>query len=240
MTIYGYALLPGTEFYDRRHEYQIETERIEPSADVAADYVVGTFSCPRAEMLEGYALVAAHAILNTGKVIPLTSRYLALRKAFPVAPMLKVVLGAWLETDGAATGHSTESDGLGLFAARLDLWRSLVSRRKMAFKVIRRTVAAYVGAHTGSAEWGVRVSQLLDLDEARCSEPDTWTIRQVRFQFRARRVLEALARMELPDDELFVSGAEMVDRTFLDALAARSSHGNGGGRAADEARGGRS
>ena len=58
INIFAYVLLPGTEFFERRDEYDIRTQHLSPCDGGRGDYVVSTFVL-RADGVEGYVLCAA-------------------------------------------------------------------------------------------------------------------------------------------------------------------------------------
>ena len=54
INIFGYTLLPGTEFYDKREEYQIKTLPVAGYGKAKGEYVVGCMSFSTEEGVEGY------------------------------------------------------------------------------------------------------------------------------------------------------------------------------------------
>mgnify|MGYP003403494457 CR=1 FL=1 len=84
INIFGYTLLPGTEFYERREEYRIETLPVAGYGKAHGEYVVGCHTFARAEGEEGYFLITAHVILLSGYVLTHTARWLTLATDVPV------------------------------------------------------------------------------------------------------------------------------------------------------------
>jgi len=85
INIFGYTLLPGTEFFERREEYRIEAIPVAGYGKAKGEYVVGCHSFSRAEGEEGYFLISAHILLVHGHIMPLTTRFMALKNALPVS-----------------------------------------------------------------------------------------------------------------------------------------------------------
>ena len=92
INIFGYTLLPGTEFYRRREEYQIEAIPVAGYGKAKGEYVVGCHSFDRDQGEEGYFLISAHILLVHGHIMPLTTRLLALRGEVPVSPLFRDIL----------------------------------------------------------------------------------------------------------------------------------------------------
>ncbi len=84
INIFGYTLLPGTEFHERREEYRIETLPVAGYGKAHGEYVVGCHTFGRAEGEEGYFLITAHVILLSGHVLAYTARWLTLATDVPV------------------------------------------------------------------------------------------------------------------------------------------------------------
>ena len=89
INIFGYTLLPGTEFFARRDEYRIEAIPVAGYGKAKGEYVVGCHSFGRDEGEEGYFLITAHILLVHGYIMPLTTRLLALERQVPVSPLLQ-------------------------------------------------------------------------------------------------------------------------------------------------------
>ncbi len=89
INIFGYTLLPGTEFFDRREEYRLETIPVAGYGKAKGEYVVGCHTFTREQGEEGYFLIAAYIILSRGQLMPLTARHLAFSERLPVAAMLR-------------------------------------------------------------------------------------------------------------------------------------------------------
>jgi hypothetical protein len=90
--IFGYTLLPGTEFFDRRDEYRIEALPVAGYGKARGEYVVGCHSFTRDEGEEGYFLITACVVLVRGQILPLTARFLALDGRLRVGRLLHGVL----------------------------------------------------------------------------------------------------------------------------------------------------
>jgi tRNA A37 methylthiotransferase MiaB len=88
VNIFTYNLLPGTEFYEKRHEYRIETVPVAGYGRAKGEYVIGCHTFSVEEGLEGYFLIAAHMVLVHGTLLPFTIRYLALEASIPASPLM--------------------------------------------------------------------------------------------------------------------------------------------------------
>jgi radical SAM superfamily enzyme YgiQ (UPF0313 family) len=200
INIFGYTLLPGTEFYELRDRYRLETVPVAGYGKAKGEYVVGCHSFTRDEGEEGYFLSTAYIVLARGQLIPLASRYLALTERVPVAAMLRQILRALLVEYGI-----DDSDRMDVYERRSEIYVELLSDPERAFTTIRREMAAWLRRHDGGDLVDV-IDRLLDLDRALC--PIVGASRSVysQLKFPAQEVERALAAMEKPGDELLAGG----------------------------------
>ena len=66
LNIFAYTLLPGTEFYEKREEYRIETIPVAGYGKAKGEYVVACHSFDREQGLQGYLLITAHMLFAHG------------------------------------------------------------------------------------------------------------------------------------------------------------------------------
>jgi hypothetical protein len=205
LNIFGYALLPGTEFFDRRDEYRLETIPIAGYGKAKGEYVVGCHTFSRDEGEEGYALITAYLVLCRGHMLAHTTRYLALTGRVPVAPMLRAVMRALLEEFGCDTDRMTA------YERRADNYVTMLSERDRAYATIRRVVSTWLAQHE-AVDLHAQVLSVVDLDYAlapRVGDPCTLLL---SFDFAADEIDRLLESMDLPTVELFdsVRGVELA------------------------------
>ncbi len=205
--IFGYTLLPGTEFYDRRDEYEIETRPVAGYGKAKGEYVVGCMSFSVEEGLEGYFLVAAHIVASRGYIMPMTLRYLALQGSAPVAGLMRAVLHGLCEEYGPDIPGLPGADAMAVYELRCELFVAALTHRDRTYACVERIAKHWIDEHVENnveaAALQHKVMQLLQLDRA--FAPRTGESRELvaRFDFDANRVLDELEGMELPGPELF-------------------------------------
>ena len=202
-TIYPYAMLPGTELFERREEYEIETEELAPYGLARAPYIVSCKTFDRAEGLVGYMLITACILLYRGAIIPLTLRYIALRGEISMSRVLKAafeeVLHKFTERSPLMRGEAATA----VFERREFLYRWILQNRGETFEAIRYGVSRVLENFADEEELQI-VSKLLSLDEAMCPRKSGGPAKErVSFQFAASKIVGCLDRMKLPDPKLF-------------------------------------
>jgi radical SAM superfamily enzyme YgiQ (UPF0313 family) len=70
INIFGYTLLPGTEFYEKRDEYELATVPVAGYGKAKGEYVVGCHTFNRDEGEEGYFLITSYAISRSANAYP--------------------------------------------------------------------------------------------------------------------------------------------------------------------------
>jgi radical SAM superfamily enzyme YgiQ (UPF0313 family) len=195
-SLYGYTLLPGTTFYERREELQLETVQLREVGNWTLDYVVASSSCPRSEGLRGYFLITAHIVLNRGNIIPLVSRFLAIDGRVSVSAVLEEVLANILQQPEFSTLDA--SDGLQVYAARDTLYRQLVGAT-VGFRTIRRCVLAALARLGAATDLVEDVTRILALDEALVPRSEGPRESQHHLDFDGREVYESLRHMRRPE-----------------------------------------
>jgi radical SAM superfamily enzyme YgiQ (UPF0313 family) len=206
INIFGYTLLPGTEFFARRDEYKIETIPVAGYGKAKGEYVIGCHTFDRNEGTEGYFLITGHIMLVRGYVMPLTARLLALSGGVPVSPLLRAVLRAIARAFAHLVPGLDAEDRMAVYEQRSELYLAALHNFEQAFAIVQQTVLAWVDEHNVSPELRAQVQATLALDEAFC--PRVGKARSIArtFDFDAALVEHHLMRMELPPPSAFVRG----------------------------------
>jgi hypothetical protein len=204
INIFGYTLLPGTEFYARRDEYRIEAIPVAGYGKAKGEYVVGCHSFSRDEGEEGYFLITAHILLIHGHIMPLLTRYLALQGEVPVSPLLRTLLRALLATYAGDIHDLDPGDRMAVYERRNELYLHALARRERSYQVLAEAMAGFCRDHGAEPTVALR---LLQLDAALC--PRTGEERRISadFDFDAAAVERHLAAMELPEPRLLTGGS---------------------------------
>ena len=207
INIFGYTLLPGTEFYGKREEYQIETLPVAGYGKAKGEYVVGCMSFPIEEGLEGYFLITAHLLMSRGYMMPLTLRYLALSEAVPVAGMMRSMLHALCVEFSEEIPGLNAADKMGVYEFREELFVTSFTYPERTYQCVQRVALQWIEDHMDNnvqaAKLKHRVTQLLELDQA--FAPHTGATRDItaHFNFDADKVMDTLEGMDLPAAALF-------------------------------------
>lgn len=198
INIFGYTLLPGTEFYQRRDEYQIEAVPVAGYGKAKGEYVVACHTFSRDEGLDGYFLIAAHMILMHGHMMPLTIRFLAMQQNLPATPLLRVLLKRLLSEFALQS-----EDKLGVYEGRAAIYLRLIAERERSFKVIRAALVDWCEQHQADPHLIDRALKVLSLDAAICPRTGKQSRENVEFEFDAASVVSALEKLNLPIDACF-------------------------------------
>jgi hypothetical protein len=195
INIFGYTLLPGTEFYKRRDEYRIEAIPVAGYGKAKGEYVVGCHSFTRDEGEEGYFLITAHILLIHGHIMPLTTRLLALRGSVPVSPLLREILRGLIEVLKPQLENMGLDTRMDIYEQRDRIYLASLNQPELLYltaaEIIQRHHVSH-GSDSGPA------LQALQLDEALCPRSGTEHLLRTSFSFDAHSVQRALAAMELP------------------------------------------
>ena len=202
INIFGYTLLPGTEFHERREEYRIETLPVAGYGKAHGEYVVGCHTFGRAEGEEGYFLITAHVILLSGYVLAHTARYLALATDVPVGRMLRVVLDALLQAFAAQLPGLDAADRMRVYESRARIYLTVLADPARAQAAIRAAVTGFVARRLDPSALR-HVEGLLALDAALCPRHGEAVEFERTLDFDARALLAALRAMRLPATEVF-------------------------------------
>ncbi len=215
INIFGYTLLPGTEFYGKREEYQIETLPVAGYGKAKGEYVVGCMSFPIEEGLEGYFLITAHMLMSRGYMMPLTLRYLALSEVVPVAGMMRSMLHALCSEFSQEIQGLDASDKMGVYEYREELFVTSFTYPDRTYTCLKRVAIQWINDHMDNAVEMTsvqnRVTQLLAVDQA--FAPHTGATRDVTayFSFDANKIIDTLECMELPSPDSFDNQPTEID-----------------------------
>jgi hypothetical protein len=205
INIFAYTLLPGTEFYDKRGEYRLETLPVAGYGKAKGEYVVGCHTFPRAEGEEGYVLVGSHVMFSRGHVFPHTLRLLAIDRRASVSALVRRVARALMVEFAAELPEVPLHERMSVYEHRAALYLAFLAAPERMWPVIRRTVEAHL-AEAGASDLWPHAARVLALDEAFCPRTGPTRTVHAHFDFAADRVLEALGEMEPPAAEAFASG----------------------------------
>jgi radical SAM superfamily enzyme YgiQ (UPF0313 family) len=202
INIFAYTLLPGTEFFERRDEYRLETLEVAGYGKAKGEYVVGCHTFSREEGEEGYFLVAAHVMLSRGHVVPLTLRLLALDGRVSVSALLRAMLRALNDEFGIEAPPGSPSERMAAYENRAPSYVAFLAEPDRAFDVIRRTVFARLAA-CGALDLAGAADATLRIDQALCPRVGPTRTVTFEFPFDAYRVIESLGRMKMPAPACF-------------------------------------
>lgn len=203
LNIFGYTLLPGTEFYRRREEYQIDAIPVAGYGKAKGEYVVGCHTFDRNEGIEGYFLITAHIILSHGHLIPLTTRLLALQGDIPVSPLLRHILRAVIDAFQAGLPDYDFTDRMLSYEHRDIIYLHILKHFEACYEVIETAIFEWLTQHHASPELIDHVSKTLQLDQAFCPRYGEKQILKYHFEFNAAAISEALNAMQLPATKHF-------------------------------------
>ena len=195
INIFGYTLLPGTEFYRRREEYKIEAIPVAGYGKAKGEYVVACHSFSRDQGEEGYFLISAHILMVHGHILPLTTRLLALRGEVPVSPLLRDCLRAIITHFGNKLGDIDPSDRMSVYEGRNSIYLLALTHLQELYEILFEVV------HRHHIERGLNPTQalqILALDRALCPRTGSPQTLHCEFDFDARSAADALSSMELP------------------------------------------
>ncbi len=193
--IFGYTLLPGTEFFDRRDEYAIEALPVAGYGKAKGEYVVGCSTFTRDEGEEGYFLITACVILVRGQIMPLTARFLALDGRIRVGRLLRRVLRD-LAAELAGDMPGVPEDRMATYEQRAPFYLRLIATLERTYVIVARSIVAHLGSE--APDLIDPVLKVLELDRAHCPRRGATRCETYGFTFAADRVLHHLGRMQLP------------------------------------------
>lgn len=203
VNIFAYTLLPGTEFFERRHEYRIETVPVRGYGKAHGEYVVGCHTFSRSEGELGHFLVTAHASLVRGQIMPRVLRYLAMLERGSVSAMMRWVYEGLVRDLGVCASAQGEIDRLAVYEHRCEVYQQLLLDPQRTYGVIEARLGDWLTG-AGMGDLLPTAKSLLALDRAFCPRAGESHTSDERFDFAADAVELAISRMELPAAEHFV------------------------------------
>jgi hypothetical protein len=208
INIFGYTLLPGTEFYRRREEYQIEAIPVAGYGKAKGEYVVGCHSFTRDQGEEGYFLISAHILLVHGHIMPLTTRLLALSAQVPVSPLFRDILRSLLQRLQRELPGLDSDDRMGVYEERNRIYLAALAQPDLLYQTIAVALEKQHLAHGVDPRPALRV---LQLDKALCPRSGSEHAMRQDFDFPAHATFRALSAMELPGEAAQYDGGETLE-----------------------------
>ena len=196
INIFGYTLLPGTEFYRRREEYQIEALPVAGYGKAKGEYVVGCHTFSRDEGEEGYFLISSHILLVHGHIMPLTTRLLALRGHLAVSALFRKILRRLLQVLGEEFPTIDPGDRMSVYEQRDAVYLAAIRNEGRVYEAI----AAELGeAFGGDADGLAEALRILELDRALCPRTGSERFFNAAFDYDVQEAHDRLSAMEAPE-----------------------------------------
>lgn len=195
INIFGYTLLPGTEFYRRREEYKIEAIPVAGYGKAKGEYVVACHSFNRHQGEEGYFLISAHILMVHGHIMPLTTRLLALRAEVAVSPFFRDCLRAIISHFRDRIEGIDLADRMSIYEGRNTIYLLALAHREELFEILFDVVQKH---HKALNLDPTPALQTLALDAALCPRTGGEQTLHCHFDFDASATFHALSAMELP------------------------------------------
>ncbi|HKP62711.1 MAG TPA: radical SAM protein [Polyangiales bacterium] len=205
INIFGYTLLPGTEFFEKRDEYAIKTIPVAGYGKAKGEYVIGCHTFSEDEGIEGYFLISGHIMLIRGYIMPLTARYLALSKAAPVSALFRAALRAVADEFTASLPELDLRDRMQVYEHRDQLYLAALDAPARLYATLHRTLSEWLVQHNVPQAQIAQALCVLELDQAFCPRVGVAVRTEERFAFDAANVAYHLNRMELPTPEAFAA-----------------------------------
>jgi hypothetical protein len=204
INIFGYTLLPGTEFYEKREQYKIEAIPVAGYGKAKGEYVVGCHTFSRDEGIEGYFLITAHMILIHGYVMPLVTRLLAMQQGVPATPLLRLTLRALLDEYHDDIEAIDTNDRMAVYEGRAQLYLMFMNDLDRSFDCIERALREWLQQHQVDTAVFDKAINILHLDKACCPRQGKAHLLQQEFSFNADSAARKLMSMELPTTDDFI------------------------------------
>ncbi len=213
INIFGYTLLPGTEFYRKRQEYKIQTLPVAGYGKAKGEYVIGCHTFSRDEGIEGYFLISAHIILIHGHVIPLTTRYLALSEGSPTSPLLRAILRDLIQCFKDELQQIDFSSRMDIYENRDLLYVAIMQQQSRTYRTIKQTLETWFKQHNTHKDIVRSALEALSLDQALSPRVGNKSTTNFSFMFHASRVLQQLQMMQEPKITDFKPQGEVLTIT---------------------------
>jgi len=203
INIFGYTLLPGTEFFEKRDEYKIDSIPVAGYGKAKGEYVVGCHTFGRDEGIEGYFLISGHIMLIRGYIMPLTARYLSLRKGVPVSALFRSALRAVAETFQPELPLLDLQDRMSVYENRDQLYTTALAQPDLLYRALEASLTDWLTRHGADHAFMDEARKVLELDAAFCPRVGRAHVVEHSFGFAADQVAHYLNRMELPSETCF-------------------------------------
>lgn len=207
INIFGYTLLPGTEFYEKRDLYHIKTVPVAGYGKARGEYVIGCHTFDETEGREGYFLITAHILLIHGCIMPLVTRFLALQGEIPVSPLLRHVLRALVNACFAGNNEASFDldDPLAIYEHRAELFVRALLDIEGCYRVVQQALCDWLSQHGAGLQLVDQCLAILAIDQAFCPRTGPAVERSHRFGCDALLIRRRLEAMELPHSRDFAS-----------------------------------
>jgi radical SAM superfamily enzyme YgiQ (UPF0313 family) len=207
INIFAYTLLPGTEFYEKRHEYKIEAIPVAGYGKAKGEYVIGSHTFSKEEGTEGYFLITAHIILIHGHLIPLSTRFLALEGSIPVSTLLRKVLYALLESVQLQLSDIDFTNKIAIYENRNRIYISLINQFETTFSIIEKTMFEWLKDHKANTQLINKHKAHLQTDKILSPMSGQKSLANYHFNFNIKAIYSALEAMELPEESSYTHAA---------------------------------
>ena len=205
INIFGYTLLPGTEFYERREQYQIEAIPVAGYGKAKGEYVVGCHSFDRDQGEEGYFLITAHLLMIHGHVLPLTTRYLALCGGLAVSALLRAALRGLIAEFGSELADFDGNDRMQVYESRNQLYLRALSQPSRCYARLRNCLEDWLQSTGADAQTCERTLKILELDALLCPRYGEESSEVINLDFDPTPLCDKLNAMELPQASAFAA-----------------------------------
>ncbi|WP_372864234.1 radical SAM protein [Spongiibacter sp.] len=211
LNIFAYTLLPGTEFYEKREEYRIETIPVAGYGKAKGEYVVACHSFDREQGLQGYLLITAHILFAHGHIMPYSIRYIAQQSGVTTATLMRELLLAVCREYADELPSVNIDDPLSIYESRNRIFTESLRDPERLYRCLNQVVGDYIGSHSGASSslpLKTRLSLLLELDKALSPRWGEASEQEVSFSFDALACKRALDEMSAPDEQCFSAGPQ--------------------------------
>ena len=199
INIFGYTLLPGTEFYRRREEYKIDTIPVAGYGKAKGEYVVGCHTFDRDEGFEGYFLISSHILFVHGHLLPLTTRFLALSGTQGISSLLRTLSRAILREYAQELQGLDDSNRIEIYERRSAIYLAMLKSPQKTYAVLEREIQTWLRAEGHSDGFIAQLLCVFALDKTLSPRMGAKVSAWQHFSFDAEALLKSLGAMELPD-----------------------------------------
>ncbi|MBD2859158.1 B12-binding domain-containing radical SAM protein [Spongiibacter sp. KMU-158] len=212
LNIFAYTLLPGTEFYEKREEYQIQTIPVAGYGKAKGEYVVASHTFDREQGLQGYMLITAHMLFAHGHILPLTLRYLAFQKSVVTGPILRQLLQSVANHYAAKTSGLNPSSPLSVYENRAALFLEILKKPDSLYDLLFAEMQHLQQSYSEfSQDLLGKIEKLMTLDKALAPRWGERQTQKIDFDFNAAALKYALDRLELPSEEHFTETQQQLE-----------------------------